>query len=164
MANRWRKSANSDRFFFPWAPKSLWTGTSATKSRRLPLGRKAITNRDSILKSRDITSLKQVCIVKAMIFLVVMDKCENWIIKKAENQRIDAFELWCWKRLLRVPWTVRRWNQSVLMEINTEYSLEGLMLKFQYFDHLMWRANSLKKPWCWERLKSKEQCGRGWDG
>ena len=101
------------------------------------LRRKAMTNLDGVLKSRNITLLTKVCTVKAMVFLVVMDKCENWIIKKTENQRTDAFELWCWKRLLRVPWTVRRSNQSVLMEINTEYSLEWLMLKFQYFGHLM---------------------------
>ena len=98
-----------------------------------------MTNLDSILKSRDITVLIKVHLIKAMVFPVVMYECESWTIKKAECQRIDAFELWCWRRLLRVPWTVRRSNQSILKEISPEYSLEGLMLKlkFQYFGHLM---------------------------
>ena len=99
--------------------------------RRLLLGRKAMTNLDSILKSRDITFPTKVCVVKAMIFLVVMYRCESWTVKKAESQRIDAFELWCWRRLLRVPWTARRSNQSILKEINLEYSLERLMLKLK---------------------------------
>ena len=102
-------------------------------------GRKAMTNLDSILKSRDITLPTKVCLVKAMVFPVVMHGCESWTIKKAEHQRIGAFELWCWRRLLRVPWTARRSNQSILKEISPEYSLEGLMLKLklQYFGHLM---------------------------
>ena len=107
--------------------------------RRLLLGRKAMTNLDSILKSRDITLPTKVCLVKAMVFPIVMYGCENWTIKKAEIRRIDAFELWCWGRLLRVPWTARRSNQSILKEISPEYSLEGLMLKqkLQHFSHLM---------------------------
>ena len=107
--------------------------------RRLLLGRKAMTNLDSILKSRDITLLTEVHIIKAMIFPVVMYGCENWTIKKAECRRIDVFELWCWKRLLRVPWTARRSNQSILKEISPEYSLAVLMLKLklQYFGHLV---------------------------
>ena len=107
--------------------------------RRLFLGRKAMTNLDSILKSRDITLLTKVHLVKAMVFPVVMCGCESWTVKKAEHWRIDAFELWFWRRLLRVPWTARRSNQSILKEINPEYSLEGLMLKLklQYFGHLM---------------------------
>ena len=100
-------------------------------TRHLLLGRKAMTNLDSILKSRDIILLTKVCIVKAMVFPVVMYRCERWTIKKAERRRIDAFELWCWIRLLRVPWTAKRSNQSILKEINTEYSLEGLMLKLK---------------------------------
>jgi len=106
-----------------------------------------MTNVDNILKSRDITLPTKVCIVKAMVFLGVMYSCESWTIKKAEQQRIDAFELWCWRRLLRVPWTARRSNQSILKEIRPEYSLEGLMLKlkFRYFGHLMQRADSLEK-------------------
>ena len=107
--------------------------------RRLLLGMKVMTNLDSILKSRDITLPTKVHLVKAMVFLVVMYGCESWSIKKAEHQRIDAFELWCWRRLLRVPWTTRSYNQSILKEISPEYSLEGLMLKLklQYFGHLM---------------------------
>ena len=105
--------------------------------RHLLLGRKAMTNLDSILKSRDITLPTKVCIVKVMLFPVVMYGCESWTIKGAEHQRIDAFELWCWRRLLRVPWTARRSNQSTLKEISPEYSLEGQMLKFQYFGHLI---------------------------
>ena len=106
-----------------------------------------MTNLDSILKSRDITLTTKVCLVKAVLFPVVMYGCESWIIKKAEHQRIDAFELWCWRRLLRIPWTAKRSNQSILKEISPEYSLEGLMLKlkFQYFGHLMERTDSFEK-------------------
>ena len=120
---------------------------AAMKFRHLLLGRKAITNLDSILKSRDITLLTKVCIVKAMVFPVVMYRCENWTIKKAEHQRTEDFKLWCWRTLLRVPWTARRSHQSILKEINPEYSLEVLMLKLklQYFGHLMQRVDSLKK-------------------
>ena len=108
-------------------------------NRHLLLGRKAMTNIDSALKSGGITLQTKVCVVKAMVFPVVMSECESWTIKKAECQRIDAFELWCWRRLLRVPWTARISNQSIPKEISPEYSLEGLILKlkFQYFDHLM---------------------------
>ena len=113
-------------------------GDSSHKIKRcLLLGRKTMTNLGSILKSRDITLPTKVHLVKAMIFPVVMYGCESWTIKKAECQRIDAFELWCWRRLLRVPWTARRSNQSILKEISPEHSLEGLMLKLQYFGHLM---------------------------
>ena len=115
--------------------------------RHLLLGRKVMTNLDSILKSRDITLPAKVHLVKAMVFPVVLYGCERWTIKKAESQRIDAFELWCWRRLLRVPWTARRSNQSILKEISPEYPLEGLMLKLklQYFGHLMRRADSFEK-------------------
>ena len=114
---------------------------------RLLLGRKVMTNLDSILKSRAITLPTKVCLVKAMVFPVVMYGCESWTIKKPEGRRIDAFELWCWRRLLRVPWTARRSNQSILKEVSPEYSLEGLMLKLklQYFGHLMHRTDSLEK-------------------
>ena len=107
--------------------------------RHLLLGKKTMTNLDGILKSRDITLPTKVCLVKAIFFPVVMYGCESWTIKKAERRRIDAFEMWCWRRLLRVPWTARRSNQSILKEISPEYSLEGLMLKLkiQYFGHLM---------------------------
>ena len=116
--------------------------------RRLLLGRKVMTNLDNILKSRNITLTTKVHLGKAMVFPVVMYGYESWTIKKAERWRIHAFEMWCWRRLLRVPWTARRSNQSILKEINSEYSLEGLMLKlkFQYFVHLMGRSNSLEKP------------------
>ena len=116
--------------------------------RHLLLGRKVMTNLDSILKSRDITLPTKVCIVKAMVFPVVMYGCERWTVKKAECQRIDAFELWCWRRLLRVPWTARTSNQSILKQISLEYSLEGLMLKLklQYFGHLMRRLTQWKRP------------------
>ena len=115
--------------------------------RHLLLGKKVMTNLDSIFKSRDITLLTKVHLVNAMVFPVVMYGCENWTVKKAECQRIDAFELWCWRRLLRVPWTARRSNQSILKEINPEISLEGMMLKLklQYFGHLMRRVDSLEK-------------------
>ena len=114
----------------------------------LLLGRKVMTNLDSIFKSKDITLPAKVCLVKAMVFPVVMYGCESWTVKKAERQRIDAFDLWCWRRLLRVPWTVRRSNQSVVKEISPECSLEGRMLKLklQYFVHLMRRVDSLEKP------------------
>ena len=116
--------------------------------RHLLLGRKLMTNLDSILKSRDITLPTKVCLVKAMVFPVVMYECESWTIKKAAPQRIDAFELWCWRRLLRVPWTTRRASQPILKEISRKYSLEGLMLrlKLQYFGHLMQRTDSLSDP------------------
>ena len=115
-----------------------------------------MTHLDSILKSRDITLRKKVHLVKAMVFPVVMYGCEIWTIKKAEHQRIDAFELWCWRRLLRVPWTERRSNQSILKEISPEYSLEGLMLKLkvQYFGHLMQRNDSFEKTLMLERLRA----------
>ena len=115
--------------------------------RHLQLGRKGTANLDSILKSRDITLLTKVHLVKAMVFPVVMYGCESWTIKKAEHWRIDAFELWCWSRLLRVPWTAKRSSQSILKEISPECSLEGLMLKLklQYFGHLMWKTDSFVK-------------------
>ena len=124
-----------------------------------------MTNLNSILKSKDITFLTKVCIAKSMVFLVIMYGCESWAINKAEHQRTDAFKLWCWRRLLRVSWTVRRSNQSILKEINPEYSLGGLR----------WSSNTLapwykvplhwKRPWCWERLKAKGEEGNGdWDG
>ena len=120
----------------------------------LILGRKVMTNLDSILKNRDITLATKVHLVKAMVFPVIIYGCESWTIKKAERRRIDAFELWCWRRLLRVPWTARRSNQSILKEMSPEYSLEGLMLKLklQYFGHLMQRTDLLEKTLtCWKR-------------
>ena len=130
--------------------------------RCLLLERKPITNLDSVLKCRDITLLTKVCLVKAMVFPVVMYGWKSWIIKKTEHQRIDAFELWCWRRLLRVPWTARRSNQSILKEINPEYSLEGLMLKMkpQYFVQLMWRTDSLEKTLMLGKIKGKKRRGQ----
>ena len=129
--------------------------------RRLLLGRKVMTNTHSILKSRDITLLINVCLVKDMVFPVVMYGCESWTIKKAEHRRIDAFELWCWRRLLRVPWTARRSSQSILKEISPEYSLEGLMLKLklQYFGHLMRRADSFEKTLMLGRIEGERRKG-----
>ena len=114
--------------------------------RQQPLGRKAMTNLDSVLKSRDITLLTKLCIVKAMVFPMVTYGSESWTVKKAEHQSTDASELWYWRRLLKVPWTARRLNQLILRENNSEYSLEGLMLKLQYFGHLMQTAGSLRVP------------------
>ena len=129
--------------------------------RHLLLGRKVMTNLDSILKSRDITLPTKVHLVKAMVFPVVMYGCESWTIKKAERRKIDAFELWCWRRLLRVPWTARRSNQSLLKEISPEYTLEGLMLKLklQYFGHLMQRADSFEKTLMLGKIEGRRRRG-----
>ena len=126
------------------------------------LGRKVMTKLDSILKSGDITLQTKVHLVKAMILPVVMYGCESWTIKKSEHQRIDAFELWCWRRLLSVPWTTRRSNQSILREISPEYSLEGLMLKLklQYFGHLMWRTDSLENTLMLGKIEGRQRRGR----
>ena len=148
MANRWGNSGNSVRLYFLGAPKSLQMVIAAMKIKRCLLsGRKVTTNLDSILKSRDITLPTEVRLVKAMVFPVVMYGNESWTVKKAECQIIDAFELWCWRRLLRVPWTARGSNQSILKEISPGYSLEGMMLKLklQYFGYLMQRVDSLEK-------------------
>ena len=135
--------------FIFWGCKITADGDCSHEiKRRLLLGRKVMTNLDSILKSRDITLPTNVCLVKAMVFPEVMYGCESWTVKKAEQQRIGAFELWCWRRLLRVPWIARRSNQSILKEISPGCSLEGLVLKLklQYFGHLMQRVDSLEKP------------------
>ena len=129
--------------------------------RHLLLGRKVMINLDTILKSRDITLPTKVHLVKAMVFPVVMYGCESWTIKKAEHQRIDAFELWCWRRLLRVPWSARRSNQSILKEISPEYSLEGLMLKLklQYFGHLLRKTDSFEKTLMLPKIKGRRRKG-----
>ena len=147
----------------------IWGGSKITADgdcsheikRLLLLGRKVMTNLDSILKSRDITLPTKVHVVKAMVFPVVMYGCESWTIKKAECRRIDSFELWCWRRFLRVPWTARRSNQSILKEISPEYSLEGLMLtlKCQYFGHLMGRADSLEKTLMLGKIEGRRRRG-----
>ena len=130
------------------------------KKRCLLLGRKVMTDLDGMLKSRDITLPTKVHLVKAMVFPVVMYGCESWTIKKAERWRIDAFELWCWRRLLRVPWTARRSNQSILKEITPEYSLKGLMLKFQYFGYLMQRTDSFEKTLMLGNIESRRRRGQ----
>ena len=147
---------------FFWAPKSLQMVIAAMKLRHLLLGRKVMTNLDSISKSRDITLPTKVHLVKAMIFPVVMYGCESWTIKKTEHKRIDAFELWFWRRLLRVPWTARRSNQSILKEISPGISLEGmkLKLKVQYFGHLMRRVDSLEKTLMLGGIGGRRRRGR----
>ena len=134
-------------------------GCSHEIRRHLLLGRKAMTNLDSVSKSRDITLLTKIHLVKALVFTVVMYGCKSWTIKKAEHRRIDAFELWCWRRLLSIPWTARRSNQSILKEINPRYSLEGLMLrlKLQYFDYLMQIADSLEKTLMLGKIEGKRR-------
>ena len=130
--------------------------------RHMLLGRKVMTNLDNIFKSRDITLPTKVCLVKAMVFPVIMYGCESWTVKKAEHRRTDTFEVWCWRRLLRVPWTARRSNQSILKEINPWISLEGMMLKLklQYFGHLVWRVDSLEKTLMMGGIGGRRR--RGW--
>ena len=149
--------------FIFWGSKTTADGDCSHEiKKRLLLGRKAMTNLDSILKTRDVTLPTKVCLVKAMFFPVVMYECESWTVKKAEHQGIDAFELWCWRRLLRVPWTVRRSNQSILKEISPGISLEGMMLKLklQYFGRLMWRVDSLEKTLMLGVTRGKRRRGR----
>ena len=162
MANRWGNSGNSGWLYFFLFQFMADDDHSHEIRRHLLLGRKVMTNLDTILKSRDITLPTKVHLVKAMVFPVVMYGCESWTIKKAESQRIYAFELWCWRRLLRVPWTARRSNQSILKEISPGCSLEGLMLKLklQYFGHLMWWANSLDKTLMLGNTEGRRK--RGW--
>ena len=156
--------------FIFWGSKITADGDCSHEIKsHLLLGRKVITNLDSIFKSRDITLPTKVCLVKAMVFPVVMYGCESWTVKKAECRRIDAFELWCWRRCLRVPWTARRSNQSILKEINPGISLEGLMLKLklQYFGHIMRRVDSLEKTdagrdWRQEEKGTTEDEMAGW--
>ena len=149
--------------FFSLGSKITADGECSHEMKRhLLLGRKAMTNLDSILKSRDITLSTKVHLVKAMVFPVVMDGCESWTRKKAECRRIDAFEVWCWRRLLRVPWTARRSNQSILKEISPEYSLERMMLKLklQHFDHLMQRTDSLEKTLMLGKIEGRKRRGQ----
>ena len=163
MGNRWGDSGNSVRLYFGGLQKSLQMVIAAMKLRLLLLGRKVMTNLDSILKSRDITLPTKFHPVKAMVFPVVMYGCESWTVKKAESWKIDAFELWCWRRLLRVPWTAKRSNQSILKEISPECSLERLMLKLklqlQYFGHLMQRVNSLEKTLMLGGIRGRRRTG-----
>ena len=158
MGNRWGNSGNSVRLYFSGLQNHCRWWLHHEIKRHLLLGRKVMTNLDSIFKSRDIILPTKVRLVKAMVFPVVMYGCESWTVKKAERRRTDAFELWCWRRLFRVPWTARRSNQSIPKEISPGYSLEGMMLKLklQYFGHLMRRVDSLEK-WCWEGLGAGEE-------
>ena len=158
MANRWRNNGNNDRLYF----LGLQNYCSHEINRCLLLGRKAMTNRDSILKSRDITFLTKVHLVKAIVFPAVRCGYESWTIKKAEHRRIDTFELWCGRRLLRIPWTARTSNQSTLKETSSEYSLKGLMLKLklQHFGHLIWTNDSLEKTLMLKKIEGRRR--RGW--
>ena len=161
MASRRGKSGNDDRISFLGLQNHCSGDCSHEIKKLLLFGRKAMTKLDSILKSRDIIFPTKVCIVEAMIFPVVMYGCENWTIKKPECQRIDAFEPWCWRRLLRVLWTSRRSNQSILKEVSPEYSLERLMLKLklQYFGHLMRRTDLLEKTLILRRIEGRRRRG-----
>ena len=159
MGKQWKQCQT----LFLRAPKSLQMVTTSHEIKRcLLLGRKVMTNLDSILKSRDITLPTKVRLVKGMVFPVVMYECQSWTIKKAECQRIDAFELWCWRRLLRVPWSARKSNQSIPKKISPRCSLEGLMLKLnlQYFGHLMRRADSFEKTLMLGKIEGRRK--RGW--
>ena len=162
MANRWETMEIVTDFIFGDSKIIADGDCSHEIKRHLLLGRKAITTLDSIFKSRDITLLTKIQLVKANVFPGVMYGCESGTIRKTEQRRIDAFELWYWRRVLRVPWTARRSNQSVLKEINPEYSLEGLMLKlkFQYFGHLMRRTDSLEKTLMLGKMEGKRKRGR----
>ena len=159
MGGKWKQW----QILFSWAPKSQLDGNCSHEIKRHSLlGRKVMTNLDSILESRDITLPTKVHLVKPMVFPVVMYGCKSWTIKKTESWRNDAFELWCWRRLLRVPWTARRPNQSNLKEISPECSLEGLMLKMklQYFGHLMRRADSFEKILMLGKIEGRRKMGR----
>ena len=164
MGKKWKQW----QILFSWAPKITIDGYCSQGIKRcLLLERNIMMNLDSILKSTDITLLTMVHLVKAMVFPVVMYKCESWTKKEAEHQKNDVFEFWCWRRLLRVPWTARRFNKSIRKETSPEYSLEALMLKLklQYFSHLMQRVNSLEKTLILGKIEGRrEGDNRGWDG
>ena len=167
MTNRWETMETVTDFIFLGSKITADGGYSHEIKKHLLLGRQAMTNLDSILKSRDITLPTKVHLVKAVVFPVVMYGCESWTTKKAEHRGTDAFELWCWRRLLRVPWSARRSNQPILKEISPEYSLEGLMLKvkLQYFGHLMGRTDSLEKTLILGKIEGRrrrEQRGIRW--
>ena len=162
MGNRWGNSRNSVRLYCLGSKITADGDCSYEIKRHLLLGRKVVTNLNSILKSRDITLPTKACRVKAMVFPVVMYGCESWTVKKAEHWRTDAFELWCWRRVLRVPWTARRSNQSILKEIRPGCSLKGLMLKLklQYFGHLIRRTNSFEKTLMLGKIEDRRR--KGW--
>ena len=160
MGKQWKQWQT----LFSWAPITADSDCSHEIKRHLLLGRKTVTNLDSILKSRDMTLPTKVHLVKAVVFPLVMYGCKSWTTKKADHWKIDTFKLWCWRRLLRVPWTARRCNESILKEINPEYSLEGLMLELQYFGYMMWKSWLIGKTlmlgkiegrrrWGWQRMR-----------
>ena len=158
MANKWETNGETvTDFIFLGSKITVDSDCSHEIKGCLLLGRKVMTNLDSMFKSRDITLSTKFHLVKAMVFLVVMYGCESWTIKKAEHQRIDVFELWCGRRLLRGTWTARGSNQSILKEISSEYSLEGLMMKLQYFGHLMQRTDSLEKTLMTEKIEGRRR-------
>ena len=161
MANRCGNKETVRDFIFLGSKITADGDGSHSTNRCLLLGRKAMTNLDSVLKSRDITLPTKVLVVKTTFFSVVMCGCESWTIKKAEHWRTDVFQMWCWRRLLRVPWTARRPNQSILKEINPEYSLEWLMLKLQYFGQLMGRTDSLEKTLMLGKTEARRRRGQG---
>ena len=165
MANRWENNGNSDRLYFLGLQNHCrWWLKPWNEKMFAPWKNSYDKPRQHIEKQRHHFA-KKVHIVKVMVFPLVMYRCESWTIKKAECQRADAFKLWCWRRLSRVPWTAGRWNQSILKEINPEYSLEKLMLKLQYFGHLMWTADSQEKILMLGKFKGRRRRGdRGWDG
>ena len=162
MTVRWGNNGICGRLIFLGSKIAVDGDCSHEIKRQLLFGRKAMTHLDSILKSRHITLPTKVFLIKVMVFPVVMYECESWTIKKAERRRIDAFKLWCWRRLLRVPWTVRKSNQSILKEISPGFSLEGLMLKLklQYFGHLMWRADSVEKTLMLGKIEGRRRRGQ----
>ena len=162
MRNRWVNNGNRENLYFLGSQITTDSDCSCEIKRRLPLGRKVMINLYSILKSRDITLPTKVHLFKAMVFPMVMHGCDSWTTKTAEHQRIDAFELWFWRRLLRTPWTARRSNQSILKDISPEYSLAGLMLKLklQYFGHLRRRTDSLEKTLMLGKIEGRKR--RGW--
>ena len=167
MSNKRRKSGNNDRFYFLGLQNYCGWWLQPWYERCFLLGREAVTNQDSIFKSRDITLPIKAHIVKAMVFPIAMYGCESWTIKKPKHWRIDAFELWYWRRLLRVPWTARRSNKSILKEISSEYSLEDWC--WSWSSHTLasrWeKLTHWKGSWCWERIEDKRRSGgRGWDG
>ena len=166
MANSWGNNGNSERLYFGGHQNHCRWWLPPWNQKMLAPWKKSYDQPRHILESRNITLLTKVHLVKAMVFSVIMYGCERWTVIKTEHQRTDAFELWCWRKLLRVPWTAKRSNQSILKEISPEYSLEGLMLKLklQYFGHLMWRTDSLEKTLMLGRLKAgEERDNRGWD-
>ena len=167
MEKRWGNNGTSDRLYFLGLKITADGDCSHEINRCLLLGRKAVTKLDSILKSRDITWLPKVCLVKAVVFPVVMYGCESWTIKKSEHRRIDVFERWCWRRLLRVPWTARRSIHSILKEISPKYSLNDWCWSWSSNTLATWckELTHWKRPWCWERLKAGGGGDdRGWDG